>query len=103
MLTHISLASLLGVKANSVDPDQTPDNAVFDQGLHCLLAGISFRNRLKMKKVHQTALKLEMDSSNWYGLASPVGLYGLTRTIFLPWVIFTDRLAWTRFEFKVGI
>ena len=27
----------IGTLANSADPDQTPQNAVFDQGLHCLL------------------------------------------------------------------
>ena len=50
ILTHISLVSLFGTKANSADPDQTPQNAASDQGLHCLLAGISIRNRIKMKK-----------------------------------------------------
>ena len=64
-LTHISLAfhfwdiskqcrpradaAELGV-ANSEDPDQTPSSAASDQGLHCLLTGISIRNRIKMKK-----------------------------------------------------
>ena len=43
---------------------QTPQNAASDQGLHCLLTGISIRNRIKMKKLHPTPLKLEMDSSN---------------------------------------
>ena len=40
-LTHISLASLLGDQANSVDPDQ---------GLHCLLTEISIQSKIKMKK-----------------------------------------------------
>ena len=30
-------------------PDQTSQNAASDQGLHCLLTGISIRNRIKMK------------------------------------------------------
>ena len=30
----------------------------------CLLTGMSIRNRMKMKKVHQTPLKLEMESSD---------------------------------------
>ena len=37
-LTHISLASIFGgTYADSVDPDQTPQNAASDQGLHCFL------------------------------------------------------------------
>ena len=48
-LIHISLASHFGKQANSADPDQTPQNAASDQGLHCLLTGISIRNRIKMK------------------------------------------------------
>ena len=35
-LTHISLACHKGTEANSVVPDQTPQNAASDQGLHCL-------------------------------------------------------------------
>ena len=35
-LTRLSLASHKGSLANSVDPDQTPQNAASDQGLHCL-------------------------------------------------------------------
>ena len=49
-LTHISLASHFWTQANSADPDQTPQNATSDQGLHCLLTGISIRNRIKLKK-----------------------------------------------------
>ena len=40
-LTHISQASFLWVMANCVDPDQTPQNAVSEQGHHCLLAQCS--------------------------------------------------------------
>ena len=36
ILTHLSLASHKGTVANNVDPDQTPQNAASDQGLHCL-------------------------------------------------------------------
>ena len=32
-----------GTYANSADPDQTPQNAVSDQGLHCLLTNVLFR------------------------------------------------------------
>ena len=35
-LTHFSLASYKGTLVNSVDPDQTPQNAASDQGQHCL-------------------------------------------------------------------
>ena len=48
-LTHISLASFFGgTYANTADPDQTLQNAASDQGLHCLLAGISIQNKIKM-------------------------------------------------------
>ena len=60
-LTHISLASHFWVLANGADPDQTPQNAASDKGLHCLLTGISIQNRTKMKKIHLTPLKCEMD------------------------------------------
>ena len=35
-----------GVQANSVDPDQPPQN---DQGPHCLHTGISIKSKIKMK------------------------------------------------------
>ena len=35
-LTRLSPASHKGSLANSVDPDQTPQNAASDRGLHCL-------------------------------------------------------------------
>ena len=36
ILTHCSLETPKRVLANIADPDQTPQNAEFDQGLHCL-------------------------------------------------------------------
>ena len=36
--------------SQTVDPDQMPQNVASDQGLHCLLSGNSFLNRIKMKK-----------------------------------------------------
>ena len=39
-----------GTQANSADPDQMPQNAAFDQGLHCLHTQIPIKNRIKMKK-----------------------------------------------------
>ena len=51
------------------DPHQTPQNADSDQGLHCLLKGISFQTKIKNETlIHQKPLKLVMDSSNWLGL-----------------------------------
>ena len=40
---------LFGTSANSAEPDQTPQNAASDQGLHCLLTNWSFLIRIKMK------------------------------------------------------
>ena len=54
------IASHFGTLTNSADPDQMPQNAVSDQGLHRLLIEISIKNM----KVHQTPLKTEMDCSN---------------------------------------
>ena len=36
--------------ANSAGPDQTPHNVASDQGLHCLLTGLSITNRTKVTK-----------------------------------------------------
>ena len=41
--------SVLGYNANSADPVQTPSNAAFDQGLHCLLTEISMESTGKGK------------------------------------------------------
>ena len=37
LLTEGHLGSAFGTLANSADPDQTPENAASDKGLHCLL------------------------------------------------------------------
>ena len=67
---------------------QTWSDAASDQGLHCLLTGISIRNSIKNEKVHLTPLKFEMDSSNWKGWMGPLGKCGLrwlgTRGIWKP-------------------
>ena len=47
ILTDISLVSHFWDLGRSADPDQTPQNAASDQGLHCLLAGISIQIRIK--------------------------------------------------------
>ena len=36
ILTHICPRPIKGTLANTVDPNQTPQNAASDQGLHCL-------------------------------------------------------------------
>ena len=35
--------------ANSVDPDQTPQNAAFDLGLHCLLRSVYSNVRVNIE------------------------------------------------------
>ena len=42
-LTHISLASFLWDIGNRAHPDQTPQKAASDQGLHCLIAECSIK------------------------------------------------------------
>ena len=49
ILTQISLASLFGTYANSADPDQTPQDAASDQGLHCLLTENYNKNKIKIE------------------------------------------------------
>ena len=70
LLTHISLASLLWDLGKQCRPRSDAAERASYQGLHCLLTGISIRNQ--KWKVHQTTLKLEMDSSNWYGWTLPI-------------------------------
>ena len=41
---------ILVLKANSVDPDQTPQNTASDQGLHCLPMSLLWDDRLKWVK-----------------------------------------------------
>ena len=43
-----------GTKANSVDSDQVPQNALSDQDLHYLLTGICIRNLIKYKSTPYT-------------------------------------------------
>ena len=50
-------------KANSVGPDEKPQNMTSDQGLHCLHTGLLIKN-IKNKKVHQTPLERKMDLSS---------------------------------------
>ena len=38
----------------SADLDQTPQNKASDRGLHCLLTGISIRNKMKWKSTPET-------------------------------------------------
>ena len=63
-LTHLSQASHKGTLANRVDPDQMPQNAASDQGLHCLHQVQRFlQNMIIKKKTNQTLLILEMGLS----------------------------------------
>ena len=56
-LTHLSLAFDKGTLANSVDTDQTPQNAASDRGLHCLHFIKKFlQNRIIIRKNNQTSL-----------------------------------------------
>ena len=43
-----TVRTILGTLANSVDPDQTPQNMAFDQSKQ-LHAGISIKNKAKME------------------------------------------------------
>ena len=56
------LASFLrATLTKSADPDQLPQNAASDQGLHCLLAEISIIIFIKMKTIYLPAtLKAEI-------------------------------------------
>ena len=54
-LTHLSLASHKW-DLDSVDPDQTPQNAASDQGLHCLHLVRKFLQNMIIIKTNQTPL-----------------------------------------------
>ena len=52
-------APFVGTKANSIAPDETPQNAASNLGLFCLLTGISSKNGINFKitlemKVHSS-------------------------------------------------
>ena len=63
-LTYISLASFCGTRANSADPDQTPQSPASDQALFSLQTEISSKFLNKNDKCHTKPLNVEMDSSN---------------------------------------
>ena len=48
-LTHLCLPSTKGTLANSVDPDQTPQNAASDKGLHCSHLPLKCQENLHLK------------------------------------------------------
>ena len=52
-----------GTLSNSVDPDQTPQNAASDQGLHCLDLGKEFLYNMVTIITNQTLLLLVIDRS----------------------------------------
>ena len=66
-LTPLSLSSFCGTETNSADPDQTPQVAVSDLGMHCLVS--------INKKYNRTTLKWEiplcLDGLILTGIASP--------------------------------
>ena len=54
----------MGTLAKSADPDQMPQKAASDQGLHCLQNMQPFFLYRFLKKLNLTPLKLQMFSSN---------------------------------------
>ena len=62
LLTHISLALLFGdigkqcsqIRCRKTRRLQMPQNAMSNQGLHCLLTGISIKNKIKWKSTPDT-------------------------------------------------
>ena len=51
--THISLAAFYRTYAISADPDQTPQNAAFGHGFHCLLTVCAIKIRIIIDKTTQ--------------------------------------------------
>ena len=41
---------LLKGRTNNTDPNQTPHNVASDQGVHCLVTGVSIKNIIKATK-----------------------------------------------------
>ena len=52
-----------GTCGNSADQDQTPQNAVSDQGLHCLLTVCSIKYEMKMKNTAERKWTGPIDNS----------------------------------------
>lgn len=52
--------------------------AASDKGLHCKHTGFSIPSRMKIGKVYQALLHVAVDSSNLWGLKSPLDMKGLT-------------------------
>ena len=75
--------------ANSEDPDQTPQNAASDQGLHCLHQIQEFLLNVAIIKTNQTRLILEMDRSEVWWKKSPFGINGLSTPV--PVIISANR------------
>ena len=50
LLTHSYQETRKRSWANSADPDQMPHSVVSEQGLQCLLTGVSIKNRMKATK-----------------------------------------------------
>ena len=73
-----------------------PQNAASDQGLHCLLTGISIRNRIKMKKYTR-------HPKFGNGLVQLIWMNGSTRQIWVNTIVFEYsemyRCLWTKFSF----
>ena len=64
-LNHCSRETRKRIMVNSADPDQMPQNAASDQGLHCLQIHVVSHLSLGICKSHSwTYLKLKLDSSN---------------------------------------
>ena len=55
---------IFGTLSNSADADQTLQNAASDQGLHCLLTGISIRSLRGACLIHINALYLLVTNEN---------------------------------------
>ena len=63
MLNHCNLETLNGYVANSADPDQMPQTAASDHGLHCLQKVSHFSLGIS-ESYSWMYLKLKLDSSN---------------------------------------
>ena len=63
--TRIPKRKMIGLFANSADPDQTPHSAASDLSLHCLPVTLLWVSRLQwVKVVHILALNYDAVSDN---------------------------------------
>ena len=72
-------------------------NEASDQGLHCIITGISIQIKIKMKNKTRHSLN---EKRTWYGWHSPLAKEGVTFCFIWQFSVLSDRVGrtWTRWN-----